>query len=173
VKENGKKQQSQAEVDEVDEFDSSILEIDLLHLEQEWANQPLLYFRFAKKLSVARLKLDRAKDNLKLQEATIQKDIRENPDKYSIPKTTEGAIEKWTLLQPEYQDAVEEYNEKKYRVDLLEAMCDAIETRKWALENEVKLFGSGYWAKPRADENTREEIEQEETRRLYSKARRQ
>lgn len=149
----------------------SLLEIDILQLEKEWANHPKLYEQFATKLAHARNELEVARDGLKLMEAKTENDIRQFPDYYGIRKATEGAITKAVVLQDDYQEAVKQVRDAKYAVGLLEAMTESLEHRKKALEKECDLFTSQYWSKPRAPENMREELEFADTTAAYRNGR--
>jgi hypothetical protein len=100
----------------------SFLAINLNELEVEWTEQPKLYFKWARKLAVARQTFDEKKAALELAVADLDASIRANPDKYELgEKVTEASIKNAILAQEEYTDAVAAVNDARYEkcVDLL------------------------------------------------------
>jgi hypothetical protein len=129
----------------------SFLAINLNELEVEWTEQPKLYFKWARKLAVARQTFDEKKAALELAVADLDASIRANPDKYELgEKVTEASIKNAILAQEEYTDAVAAVNDARYDVNVLEAGVQALEHRKRALEKCVDLLAMEYFSVPRA-----------------------
>lgn len=130
------------------ETDAEFFELDRNNLDIEWEKQPKLYHRFAYKLANARQTLEEAKARMELVEASLGLDMRNNPEKYDLPKTADKTIEAAVLVHPKYQRAKKGWIEAKHRVDLLDAAVKTLDHRKKALENEVSLFLADYFSRP-------------------------
>lgn len=127
----------------------SFIDIDELALDKEWIEHPGLYLKWARKSAEARLKMAEAKAQLEVDEALLSKAIRDKPENFGIQKVTEPVIESTIKLQQSYQKSLRNLNEAKYSVDKIQAVVDALEHRKKALENAVTLHIQGYTAEPR------------------------
>lgn len=130
--------------------DSSIFDVDLFRLDKEWTGQAKLYFRWAKKLAEARADLEEEKASLELTEATLDKQIREDPASFDVSKISEKAIASALLVCKKYQRAQEKHRKAQHKVNLLAAAVTALDHRKKALEKCVDLHGQNYFAEPRA-----------------------
>ena len=53
------------------------------------------------------------------------------------------------MLQPNYKEASQELIDTKYKAEMVRAAVSAIEHRKDALENLVRLYGQQYFAGPK------------------------
>jgi hypothetical protein len=122
-------------------IDENILDVELLE-------QPSLMAKYSRMLAEAQRDRDLAKERLDLIKAEIDLDIRDNPQNYKLAKTTEAAITNCILMEEDYQNAQKEWNEANFQVNVLHGVIKAIENRKSALENLVKLFLSNYFAGP-------------------------
>jgi hypothetical protein len=136
--------------------------IDPQALDVEWVGQAALFMRYSEKLARARDAFDRAKELLDVTRAELAMDIRKNPAAYGIEKTTEGALNEVITAtlgigktstirgtQSVYQEANDAYIEIKLQVELLTAVVKAMDQRKAALENLVRLHGQNYFAGPK------------------------
>jgi hypothetical protein len=131
--------------------DRSFLEIDLDRLEKEWVGQPLLIYDYMRQKADAGLELDRAKGNLDLVEAELDRKVRLSPEKYGLPeKPTEGGIKAAIKKRQSYQDALTDVMELRHKQDVLAAAVAALDHRKRALQGLVDLHGQGYFATPKA-----------------------
>lgn len=141
--------------------------IDESSLDVEWLEQPQLMIRYAIKAAEARLERDLAKERLDVVKAELDKEIRMNPEKFEIAKVTETAIQAAILTNSRYKEASEQYIQLRYEAEVLQSAVNAIEHRKSALENLVKLYGSQYFAGPKmprdlsAERQHREEQQRE------------
>lgn len=132
------------------------MRIDENILEVEWLEQPTLMFKYSKIASELKKKLDRCKDTLDLVKANLDTQIRSDPESFGATKLTEAVVTNTILKQEEYQEAQEDLIEVKYEHDLAMGAVYAINARKDALENLVKLYGMQYFAGPKAPHNVTE-----------------
>jgi hypothetical protein len=133
------------------------IRIDPDSLDIEWLEQPTLLLRYAKNLANTRKILDEAKETLDITRAKADKDIRNNPDNYKIDKVTEGSVSAAILLHKEFKEANKEFLEAKYNVEMAQAALNAVNQRKDALENLVRLHGMQYFAGPKMPRNISDE----------------
>ncbi len=148
-----------------------ILHIDKHLLDEEWVNQPKLYFEYASELAQARVELEEAKAEFDVVKAETDLTIRSNPDDYDLPeKTTEVMIGKALILTDEYAEAQKVVFTAKYRVDILSGAQTALDNRKKALENLVDLHGRNYFSSPQAkSETSKEMVEDIENEKIRSR----
>jgi hypothetical protein len=146
------------------------VQIDPSALDVEWLNQPDLMRKYVKNSAEADRDLDNAKEALDVERARLDLDIRDNPEKYALTKTTEGAIASTILQQKSYQNAAKEFTNAKYESNIAKAAVRAIEHRKTALENLVTLLRASYFAGPQMERNLSEEnMKREEKRKGNAK----
>ena len=124
--------------------------IDETALDVEWLQQSNLMYKYARYQAETKKAMDEAKERLDFIRAKVEMDIRANPENYGLSKVTESAIASTILLQPEYQEASKKYIEAKYENDVATAAVRAIDQKKTALENLVKLLSVSYFAGPSA-----------------------
>lgn len=130
-------------------FDASI---DKDRLDDEWLHQPRLMHHWSTQLANARAEEVKAKDRLALRRAEIEFMIRQEPDEYlGNVKATEASVTAAVTTHPAVQKALKDYNEARRDADLHQAAVTALEHRKRALENLVKLWGGDYFSAPIAD----------------------
>jgi hypothetical protein len=146
--------------------------IDPDALDVEWLKQAQLMGKYVAYSASAKKDMDDSKEKLDMGKAYIEMDIRKNPAKYELEKITEGAIQSTILLQEEYQKLNAEYNETKYEYEISVAAVRAIDQKKTALENLVKLLGVSYFAGPKAPRDlSREWIQESERKAKNAKVR--
>jgi len=125
------------------------IEIDESALDVEWLKQPSLMYTYSKNLARRRKELDEAKQNLDVAKAEADKEIRTNPTKFGLEKTTDAVVTNAILIHPDYKEAYTTYLEAKFEVDIAQSAVNAFEQRKAALENLVRLHGQQYFAGPK------------------------
>lgn len=146
-----------------EEFQPDLFRIDRFRLEEEWVHQPLLRAEWGEKLANARqeherakARLDVAKDELKTIEASIALEIRRRlPEDYGLSKFTDPTIENLVQTDARRKEAMdrvflvrEELIQVKHLEDILESKVEAIDQRKMALPDLVRLQMANYYAKP-------------------------
>jgi len=151
------------------ETKEDILHIDLFNLEDEWNAQPNLYRMWSDKMAVAKSDLNDAKSNLEYVRARLYIQIMNDPASFGLEKTTEKAIDSALVSSDDYQEAQGELNDAKKNVAMLEGMLEALNQRKDALKDEVKLHLSGYFSEPTAPEGCREEVDMMKKRAVRRK----
>ena len=124
------------------------ISIDESGLDIEWLDQPSLMFKYAKNAAQMKKELDQAAERINVIKAEIDFKVRKDPDKFGVAKITNDAIFAVVQKQEAYEEAVEEHLEAKYEYDIAKAAVSAVDQRKSALENLVKLHGQQYFAGP-------------------------
>ena len=117
-------------------------------LDIEWLNQPSLFLKYARQLAQSEKYMDESKENLDLCKAKIDFEIRENPEEFYLGKLTEPLILNTIIQQEEYKNKSNNYIEAKHEVKLLVQIVKALDQRKNALENLVRLHGQSYFSGP-------------------------
>ena len=130
------------------------LEIDRDSLDQEWLKQPQLYFRYAKLASDADAEMGKIKERLETTKAEQDGYIREKA-KEDGEKITEKIVESRIIAGKAYKYIFDQFNVAKHEVGIMRAAVMAMEQRKSALENLVKLYCAGYWAEPREPKDSK------------------
>ena len=125
------------------------LKIDVESLDVEWADQPTLMLKYTKISAEARMELDEAKENLGVVKAEIDLQVRETPEKFGIAKATEAAIQSAIILDEEFIKASSKCFEASYELEMAQGAVRAVDQRKQALENLVRLHGLQYFAGPK------------------------
>ena len=136
--------------------------IDESALDVEWLDQPRLMLRYAKHAAKTRLEVERVKEKLDIVRAELDKKIRMDPEAFEIVKLTETFITSTILTQKEYQEANEEYLEAVYESNMAQGAVRAIDGKKTALENLVRLHGQQYFAGPSVPRDLSKEWEDRE-----------
>ena len=131
------------------DIDYDFLDIDEHHLDREWGKQARTYFEWADKLANARMKWDQAKAARDVVRAETYQKIKSKPENYDLPKVTESAVEMLVTLQDAVQEAEQAIITAKHDMDVLQAVVEALEHKKKALEMRVHLYISGWHAEPR------------------------
>jgi hypothetical protein len=140
----------------------NIYTINKYALDEEWERQPRLYYRYAKKLSIAKRKLREAEGNLEVVDAELDLHVRTRPSRHgleSLKSITEKVIANAILRNPKHQRAQRRVNRAKHRVDVLQVVINTLEHRKKALSDEVELFGMNYFSIPTASRRGTERMQ--------------
>lgn len=145
------------------------VEIDETALDVEWLQQPRLMLKYGNYAAQKRQEMDLAKENLDVVKAQLDKDIRAIPGDYGIGKLTESAIQSAILTQEEYQEANQAYIKAKYEYDMAITAVRAIDQKKTALENLVRLYGQQYFAGPKVPRDLSKEWVQKERQKKVDK----
>ena len=138
------------------------IRIDESALDVEWLGQASLMLKYSRILAMSRKRADHAKINADVIKAELDKKIRAVPENYDLSKITEVAISNIILTSEEYKEAQTEIIEALYEVNMAQSAVRAIEQRKDALENLVKLYGQQYFAGPKIPRDISKEWEARE-----------
>ncbi len=140
--------------DYLSEESVSAVDIDPNRLDEEWIKHPTNFFKAAEAVAVKRQSLAYAKTNLDRTKAALSLAIRSDPKTFGLEKTTEAVIEAAVLVHGDYGLAIDNYTTVKYELDLLEAVVNAFDHKKRALESLVQLHGMNYFSAPREKSET-------------------
>lgn len=165
--------------------DFDLFEIDMNRLDEEWTNQPKLYFKYAEKLAEAKeraarreAQLEASNDHRKAVRAELDLKIRKKPKKYlgTDVKMTETAITNCILVHPKYKvaqelvyEAKENLIETNKKVSSGYSIVFMLDHRKCALERLVTLWGQNYFSTPVADNEIKQNFEKSAARRKKKK----
>jgi len=139
--------------------------IDPLSLDVEWLDQPRKYQKYSDLLAVAKRAFGTCKSALELVKAetalTIRKDLaRGRTKKYDLHENTKVNNDIITSLVTTNNFVVvaeREATEAYYQVEVLVGVVRAMEQRKAALENLVRLGLGGYFAMPKEPRDIQQE----------------
>ena len=129
------------------EFDED-LQIDPRQLDIEACRQGGIFFKWAERAVSARAEVDRLKLAMEVTEATLQLDIRNDPDRFGLTKTTEAGIQARVKCHDKYTRAVERFYATKEASLLLDRAVESLEQKKRMLEVLITLHGQEYFAGP-------------------------
>jgi hypothetical protein len=138
------------------------IKIDCDQLDLEWLDQASTFMKYARNAAGCRKYLDEVKEKLDLVKAELDQKIRKNPKKYKIEKITEPVVSATIIQQEDFKVVNKEYMEAKYELDIAQAAVSAMNQRKEALENLVKLHGMQYFAGPKVPRELRQKREERE-----------
>lgn len=119
------------------------IECDALDI--EWLKQPQLYIKYAELAAKADDDVRRCKKQLNLMDAEINLEIREERE----GKVTESLVNAVVAKDIRHIKALDELNDALYNADICSAAVKAMEQKKSALENEVRLWAGSYFAGPK------------------------
>jgi len=127
--------------------------IDPDNLEEEFLQQPSLYFKYSDLRREAGEDRDKAKDQLELWKAQTSLAIRSNPDQYGLAKATNDAVsEKLTSILNDKEntghDVKERYDEALYRFNIYSNVLASLDQKKKSLEMLVQLHVSNWFSGP-------------------------
>lgn len=134
-----------------------LLKIDSGRLDYEWLRQANLVFKASKLEAQARKAVDELKRELDVERAQVDSSIRENPGNFGIVKITEKIIESTILQDVGVQELLADLNKARYDQNMRQALVNALEHKKRALESLVSLHGQNYFSEPRAKDDVSKE----------------
>ncbi len=124
------------------------LDIDPMKLDQEWVKHPKQYHVWAKKFADAQFEFDKSKSKLELVKATLDSEIRSQPESFGLSKITENVVTNTIITQPEHRQATKELNEKRHELEILKAGVTALEHKKRQLTVLAELWIRDYYSTP-------------------------
>lgn len=145
--------------------------IDEQALDVEWLQQSDLMRKYCSHAAATKERMDALKERLEVEKARLDLDIRKIPHNYGIEgRVTESVVASTILLQPSYQEVMDQYRQARYENDIAVAAVRAIDQKKTALENLVKLLGQNYFSGPSAPRDiSKEWVGKQKQRRSNSK----
>ena len=134
-------------------------QIDVNRLDEEWIRQPDLYRRYAVAAADAKQAHEEVKNDLSVIRADVEQQVRRNPDEFKLSKVTEGAIKTAIDLDEKVREAEEAVIGARHDMDVMQAAVGALDHRKAALGDLVRLFLADYFSKPQVDEGSRDAVD--------------
>lgn len=135
------------------------IEINKHALDEEWLRQPSKYRKWSKRLAKAKEKRTQAKKNILLVRAKVSLEIRKNPTAYGIDKLTDKVVEALVSSDKRVIKAEAEETKYSYEADVMQSAVTALDHRKRALEDLVRLHLAGYFSQPHIDSASEETID--------------
>lgn len=129
------------------------VQIDVDALDIEWVEQPSLMAQYCAYSAECRKEMDRAKEQVEICKAKLDRQVRSDPGAFGLKKITEGAVASAIVESAEYQECQQEYIDARYEYDLSVTAVRAIDQKKTALENLVRLHAASYFAGPSVPRN--------------------
>jgi hypothetical protein len=129
-------------------------------LDRNWIDQPRLRLHYGRELADARRDLAQAKADLEVTEAELDLAIRADPKEYGLEKVTETAVKATVLMQPVFKGSQKKLLRCQHSVDVMQAAVSAIDHKKSALEELVRLRLADYYSECRAPEGAKEPMEE-------------
>lgn len=105
---------------------------------------------FGIRLADARQEEDELRAALSVVAAELDRDIRNAPDVYGVPKVTEATISNAILIQPEHTQATAALNTARHNVRILQAATEALDHRKRTLQGMTDLWLRQWYADPKS-----------------------
>ena len=136
-----------------DEDVNAAVDVDLNKLTTEWRKQAPLVLKVCLALAEAKLDLADAKNKIEMIKASTADSIRKNPEFYDLAKTTDAVVADTVIIQPEVQEALKAYNNQKFNCDTLQALVDALDSKKKGLESCTALELKSWYANPNANKH--------------------
>lgn len=140
------------------DFEKDVM-IDPDSLDVEWLEQPRLMIRYSQVLAEAKRTYEEAKQRLDVIKADMDKSVRKSPENYGLEKVTETAIQSAISASGPVQQAQANVVDAAYDMNMAQGAVIAIQGRKDALENLVRLHGQQYFAGPQIPRNLSQEWE--------------
>ena len=134
---------------------SEDLKIDFAQLDLNWRDQAANYMHWSNKWVAAVSERDRAKENLDVIRAEVDREIREA---YSGKKSTEAAISALVSTNTRYRKASDQLIDLNEKVNIFVSTKAAFEHRKKALEGLTQLWVNGYWSEPKISGVAKEKL---------------
>ena len=156
------------------------IDINIYMLHEELKQQPNLYYEYAKPYAISVANSKRKDEQVKLLKteikaeldfvkASMDQEIRSNPEKFGAKKHTETAISSIIAASEDFkklneklgsklQKKIKEHIDSVEEMEILFAAVNACIHRKSSLENEVKLLIGGFYSEPKIEKENKNKI---------------
>lgn len=131
--------------------------VDKYALDIEWEKQPTLYQMYLDQAVELRKEVTECQKQLDLVEAKLSLDIKKNPSLYGLDKVVESSVQAVLILHPDRQKAYDDLIQRQYEKNLIDDVVKALEHKKSALEELVRLYLSGYYSRPTVNSQERKQ----------------
>ena len=127
--------------------------IDPDALDVEWLRQPMNYLTYAQEAARLDAIMKNAKEAMEVLYAQLDRDTRRSSEK----KLTEAQVEAAIFTDSRYQEVKAVFGDAVYNYNISIAAVKAMDHKRTALENLVKLYQGSYFAGPREPRNLNDE----------------
>lgn len=124
--------------------------VDENNLLEEWQGQASMMLDYGIRLADARQEEDECRAALAVVVSELDRDIREDPEKYGLPKVTDSIINNAIPGQPKHKKAMSLLNKARHEVRVLQAVVDALDHRKRTLQGMTDLWLRQWYADPKS-----------------------
>jgi hypothetical protein len=122
-------------------------EVDRRALDEQWESQPALFLEYAEKLAEVNAEVDRLKDGVEVVRAQLDSRVRKELAA-SVAKVTEAMVTAAIASDKDMIETLKILREAQKDAAILKAEVQALDQRRSALENLVRLHGQEYYAVP-------------------------
>ena len=137
------------------------LQIDEHDLQAEWLTLATIYHHWAMELADAVFERDALKARIDVAKARASQKIRDSSDK----KPAEATIADMVRTDAEIIELQEQYGDASYRVDELQAVRDALSSKKLALEMITRIRMADWTSEPDIPKGYQQKVSDEESER--------
>ena len=134
------------------------LKIEVDALDIEWVRHPQKYMSYCEMAARANDLVRKRKGDLELVDAKIDKEIRETAEG-TKEKVTADAIKNKIIADERHLKALMDYNDALYQAELLSSAVKAMDSKKVALQEAVRLWAGAYFAGPKVPRDIKKEVE--------------
>ena len=128
-------------------------EIEPDALDIEWLKQPRLRLKYADLSAETRKKSRDLKQRVKQVKAEISKEVRARGG-----KITDSLLDMEVELDLRYQQAVTELSQAMYEDDVISGRLQAVDDKKYSLQDLVKQWIGNYFAGPKEPRDLKKEF---------------
>ena len=134
---------------EFDFEDDLAIDFDNLHI--EWAKHAAIRHKYAKEVSHRDKVAKKAHEKVKVVRSILIKEAKTNKE---LKLTSDSLREAYYREHQDHKDAKDEQIESEYNLSMAWAALNAMDDRKYALQDLVKLWIRNYFATPREERMT-------------------
>jgi len=124
------------------------LSIDLDNLHEEWRSHAQIRKKYADEVSHCEKVAKKAHEKVKVVRSRLIKECKSN-QALSKRLTSDALREAYYRTHPDHEKAKDDLIQAEYNLGMAWNALKAFDDRKFALENEVKLWSRNYFATPR------------------------
>ena len=120
-----------------------------LGLDQEWDRHPKVVRKYGQLLSDLQNEKETVEYRLKVLEAELDLQIRDDPDKFKLMKITETSIKNKITTMPEHKALSKALLEANHNYNTIKSIMVALEHKKAAIAGRVSLWIAQYYSEPK------------------------
>ena len=132
------------------DFDNDVA-IDLDDLHMEWAKHAGKRKKYADEISYLDKVVKKSHEKVKVTRSRLIRETKENPE---LKLTSDSLREAYYREHEDHQKARKEQIDAEYELSMAWNALNAMDDRKYALQDEVKLWIRNYFATPREERMT-------------------